>query len=81
MHGAARGVDSFVASYQHGGYTFVEPHPADWNEHGKRAGYLRNIEMAEAGADLCIVFRHFSCDWTPGTNMMRKIAKQYLSGR
>jgi hypothetical protein len=34
----------------------VEPHPARWDEHGKRAGFIRNEEMARAGADLCIAF-------------------------
>ena len=34
----------------------VEPHPALWEEHGKKAGLLRNKEMAEGGAFLCIAF-------------------------
>lgn len=38
------------------GGLLVEPHPADWKRHGKSAGYVRNAEMVELGADLVIAF-------------------------
>lgn len=56
VHGNAKGADRIAHQEAEKLGLLVEPHPADWETHGKRAGPIRNWEMAEAGADLCIAF-------------------------
>jgi hypothetical protein len=58
VHGdCPRGADHWAARW-HSFYAghYEERHPADWKQHGKRAGYLRNSEMVRLGADLCLAF-------------------------
>ena len=55
VSGTAKGADLLGEQYAHE-YNFnVKKFPANWEKEGKKAGYLRNIEMAE-NADACIVF-------------------------
>lgn len=56
IHGAARGADRIAGEEAQKAGLLVEPHPADWDRHGKAAGLIRNREMAELGADLCLAF-------------------------
>ena len=53
--GAARGADSLGEQYaREKGYT-IDSRPADWNAHGKSAGFIRNVQMANS-ADALIAF-------------------------
>jgi SLOG family YspA-like protein len=66
VHGACpRGADRIAAEYcelladaaeRRGVTLVVEPHPAEWQTHGRRAGFIRNREMVAAGADCCLAF-------------------------
>lgn len=55
ISGRANGADSLGEKYAiNKGYN-VEYYPADWDKHGKSAGYKRNVQMANV-ADACVVF-------------------------
>jgi hypothetical protein len=56
VHGGARGADSIAAAA--GTYLgwHMECHPAEWATYGPAAGLMRNQDMVNAGADICIAF-------------------------
>ena len=57
VHGACpRGADAMGDAIARRLGCQIERHPADWQRYGKRAGYVRNAKMVEAGADLCLAF-------------------------
>ena len=56
VHGACpTGADAIADFATYWGWE-VERHPADWRKHGKAAGPIRNQEMVDAGADICLAF-------------------------
>ena len=72
VSGQAKGADQLGEQYAIDSNLQIKKFPADWNTHGKSAGYIRNKEMAEY-ADALIAF------WdgkSRGTHNMIKIAKQ-----
>lgn len=74
VHGCAKGADRMAEQEAQKLGLLVERYPAEWGKFGKRAGLLRNIEMAQAGADLCIAF------WdgrSTGTAHMMDTARKY----
>jgi len=56
VHGyCPRGADLFADLWARK-HAEPEPHPADWGRYGRRAGMIRNSEMAALGADVCLAF-------------------------
>lgn len=73
VSGTANGADSLGERYAEENNLPIKRFPADWDQYGKSAGYIRNEEMAEY-SDGCIVF------WdgeSKGTKHMIDLAKKY----
>ena len=66
----ARGVDFLGGLWAHNRGIPVAEFPADWDKYGKRAGYLRNEEMARNAEALIAIWNGKS----PGTKHMIDIA-------
>lgn len=54
--GKARGIDTFGEQWAKERDIPVRGFPAQWNEFGKGAGFIRNVEMAEAATHLLAVW-------------------------
>ena len=57
VHGGATGADTEAARMGQQLFDLlIETHPADWTKYGRAAGPIRNKEMVNLGADLCLAF-------------------------
>ena len=72
VSGTARGADKLGERYAKKQGFPIKEFPANWNKHGKSAGYIRNSEMADY-ADVLIAFWD---DKSRGTKHMIDLAKQ-----
>lgn len=73
ISGKARGADSLGEDYAHQNHHKLEEYPAMWDIYGKKAGYMRNEEMAKV-ADGAIIF------WdgkSKGTKHMIDLCKKF----
>lgn len=56
IHGGASGADTRAAECAAECGWRTEEHRAVWAVYGRRAGIIRNVEMVDAGADICLAF-------------------------
>lgn len=56
VHGGARGADSIAGSWADRFHQKTEVFRADWNTHGKKAGFIRNSEMIKSKPDFVLAF-------------------------
>ena len=73
VSGLARGPDTFGKDWAISKGYKVHEFPANWDKYGKKAGYLRNVEMSKV-ADCLIAFWNGS---SPGTKHMIDIAHEH----
>lgn len=78
ISGGARGADALAKQYAIENSIKFKEFPADWNQHGKSAGYIRNNQMHEYIANfenrICIAF------WdglSKGTQHSFQLAEKY----
>lgn len=57
VHGdCPSGADRIARDWAHKHGVPDEPHPADWNKHGKAAGHIRNKEMVDTNPHGAVFF-------------------------
>ena len=75
VSGAAPGVDRLGAAFGKANNIPVKEFPAEWDKHGKKAGYLRNEEMAQYADVLVAVWDGMSRGTQHMINIMKKLNK------
>ena len=73
ISGCARGADKLGEIWADRNGIMVMRYPADWNRLGKRAGFIRNIQMAKVSDALIALWD----GKTTGTMHMIKTAKKH----
>lgn len=77
VSGHCRGADMLGEQYAKDHNIPVVVFPADWNTYGKRAGYIRNKQMAEYASEENGVLIAFPIGEARGTKLMIKLAHEY----
>lgn len=78
VSGTARGADKLGEQYANVAHYDISRFPADWDSLGKRAGYVRNVEMAKyASEDNGGMLITFWDGKSRGTKHMINLAKRY----
>jgi len=68
--GAARGADRLAATYARTHGVALDEYPADWDQYGRRAGFIRNSQMLNEGKPDMVL----AMPGGAGTRMMVEIA-------
>lgn len=75
VSGGARGVDSLAQEYAGMNHIPFREFPADWDTHGKAAGFIRNAEIVEYATDV-VAFHYGDSKGTAHTiGLARKAGK------
>lgn len=77
VSGGCRGADKLGEGYSDNNKISLVRFPADWDTHGKKAGYLRNREMAEYAAEGIGVLFLFWDGKSRGSKNMLELAQRY----
>lgn len=56
ISGGAKGADNLGIHWATVNWTKLEVFPADWEQHGKAAGHIRNQQMLDSGVDIAVQF-------------------------
>jgi len=75
VSGCAKGIDTSGAEYAANVGKIVKSMPADWNKHGRSAGYIRNSEMANYGDALLAIWDGHSKGTQNMISEMEKLGK------
>ena len=59
IHGGATGADSLGGEVAKELEMAVQVFPADWDQFGRRAGMMRNLQMLDEKPDLVLAFHNF----------------------
>lgn len=73
VSGCAKGPDDIAISFAEDRVIPLHKYPANWEKYGKRAGYIRNEEMARV-SDVLVAF--WDCE-SRGTKHMIRLAIDY----
>lgn len=74
VHGACpNGADQMAHDFALKVDWTIERHPANWDKYGKRAGFVRNADMVNLGADVCLAFIR---DGSRGASMTADLAEK-----
>jgi len=79
ISGTAWGIDSLGELYGEKNQIPIKKIPANWKEHGRKAGHMRNMEMAKLGDALIVVMAENSSGSENMLSCMKSQKKPYFA--